>query len=280
EGRMKGAVLTLPFPSVGATENIMLAAATAQGETVVYNAAREPEITDLAEFLNACGGHIHLSGDAVVIQGVERLTEGEHTVIPDRVETATLLCAGAVTGGELRLTNTRAEHLTAVLPVFEHMGCRLRVATDSIEMWAPQRLKSVSLIKTMPYPGFPTDAQAPVMAAMATAEGSSMFVENIFESRYKHVGELLRMGASINVEGRVAVVEGMAGLHSASVRCTDLRGGAALVIAALAADGVTELSEIRHIDRGYADFAQGLRRLGAIIQRVEEHENKLQNQRS
>lgn len=267
DGRLRGCAVTLPFPSVGATENLILAASTAQGKTIINNAAREPEISDLADFLNGCGARICIRGDSISIDGVDALKDAEHTVIPDRIETATYLCACAITGGELLLTGACPNHLAAVLPIFEEMGCAVFCTADSVALAAPRRLRSVGCIKTMPYPGFPTDAQAPIMAALCVADGSSMFVENIFEARYKHVGELTRLGAQIKTEGRVAVVEGVRRLHSAIVRCTDLRGGAALAVAALAAEGVTELVDIRHIDRGYADFERCLRSLGARVTR-------------
>ena len=266
-GRLKGANITLPFPSVGATENIILAAATAEGVTIIRNAAREPEISDLADFLNTCGARILVRGDHIMIEGVPSLGSGEHTVIPDRIETATYLCAAAITGGSIHVRHCLPQQLAAVLPIMEEMGCRLRLHEDAISLTGPERLSAVRSIKTMPYPGFPTDAQAPVMAALCVAKGTSMIVENIFEARYKHAGELLRMGARIETEGRVAVVEGVPVLHSATVRCTDLRGGAALSIAALAANGISVLTELKHLDRGYADFEKGLQTLGAIIKR-------------
>ncbi|HWP50368.1 MAG TPA: UDP-N-acetylglucosamine 1-carboxyvinyltransferase [Clostridia bacterium] len=265
--RLKGAKITLPFPSVGATENIILAATTAEGTTVIQNAAREPEIQDLADFLNVCGAKILVMGDYITIDGVSSLGGGEHNVIPDRIEAATYLCAAAITGGSVDLKRCRPQQLTAVLPVMEEMGCRLKLFEDAITLAAPERLLAVRPIKTMPFPGFPTDAQAPIMAALCVSKGTSMIVENIFEARYKHAGELLRMGARIETEGRVAVVEGVPALHSAAVKCTDLRGGAALVIAALAANGVSALTELRHLDRGYADLEAGLRTLGAKITR-------------
>ena len=266
-GRLKGAKITLPFPSVGATENIILAAATAEGRTVILNAAREPEIQDLADFLNACGAKIAVQGDYITVDGVEALGNGEHAVIPDRIEAATYLCAVAITGGVVDLKRCRPGQLAAVLPVLEEMGCRLKLFENAISLAAPQRLLAVRPIKTMPFPGFPTDAQAPLMAALCVSKGTTMIVENIFEARYKHAGELLRMGARIETEGRVAVVEGVPELHSATVKCTDLRGGAALVIAALAANGVSALTELRHLDRGYADLEAGLSALGAKITR-------------
>lgn len=267
DGRLKGAKVTLPFPSVGATENVILAAATAEGRTTILNAAREPEIQDLADFLNTCGARILVRGDYITIDGVDALGNGEHTVIPDRIEAATYLCAAAITGGSIGLKSCCPAQLAAVLPVLEEMGCRLKLFENAIALTAPERLLAVRPIKTMPFPGFPTDAQAPVMAALCVSKGTSMIVENIFEARYKHAGELLRMGARIETEGRVAVVEGVPELHSATVKCTDLRGGAALVIAALSANGVTALTELRHLDRGYANLEAGLSALGAKITR-------------
>lgn len=268
-GRLRGATVPLPFPSVGATENLMIAAALAEGETVIKNAAREPEISDLAAFLNACGADIHVSADGNVhIIGVKSLHPAEHRVIPDRIVASTYLAGAAVTGGEIRLTDVCTEHLSAVLICFEEMGCRVSVTPSEIIFAAPERLHPLRTVRTMPYPGFPTDAQSPIMAAACFADGSSMFVENIFENRYKHVPELMRMGADIKVEGRVAIVNGVRGLHSAAVGCGDLRGGAAIAVAALAADGQSVLSSIEHIDRGYEDFEGNLRDIGADIRRV------------
>lgn len=267
DDRLHGAEITLPFPSVGATENILLAAVTAQGRTVIHNAAREPEICDLADFLNTCGGRVSVEGDRIAVEGTASLHGGDHRVIPDRIEAATYLCAGAAAGGELLLTGARPGHLAAVLPALETAGCRIRTGEDWIRLAAPRRLSAVPSVKTMPYPGFPTDAQAPLMAALCTAEGTSLFVETIFEARYKQVGELRRMGARIEVEGRVALVRGVTALSGANLCCTDLRGGAALVIAALAADGQSVLSGLRHLDRGYQDLEQTLRRVGAKISR-------------
>ena len=271
EGRMRGTQLTLSFPSVGATENILLAAATARGRTVLNNAAREPEITDLADFLNDCGAKISGAGEGViVIDGVETLTGCEHRVIPDRIVAATFLSCAACTGGDVRVRKVEPTHLAGVLPIFEEMGCRLECGADSVRLRAPERLRAVRDVRTMPYPGFPTDAQAPVMAAAALAEGTSVFVENIFESRYKHAAELRRMGAQIKLEGRVALVEGVPKLYGAEVFCTDLRGGAALVAAGLAAEGTTVLRDIHHIDRGYERIEEALRPLGARIVREQD----------
>ncbi len=266
---MKGAVITLSFPSVGATENIIIAAANARGETVIHNAAREPEICDLADFLNSCGAKIRgAGGGTVFIEGVEKLSGCEHTVIPDRIAAATYLAAAAATGSTLTVSHIVPDHLEPVVPVLEESGCELAIGRQSIRISAPERLHRVKSVRTMPYPGFPTDAQAPVMAMVTKADGTSMFVENIFESRYKHVGELLRLGANIKVEGRVAVVDGVERLSGASVEATDLRGGAALVVAALAAQGVTEITGLHHLDRGYENIEKNLAMLGADIRRV------------
>lgn len=266
DGRLVGCEISLPFPSVGATENVLIAASVAEGTTVLHNAAREPEIVDLAGYLNACGARVSIHSDStIIIEGVEALTGAAYGVIPDRIATATYLCAAAATGGELLLRDVCPGHLAAVLPVFEEMGCHIDTTTDTIALKAPRRLKKAAHIITMPYPGFPTDAQAPFMAMASLADGNSIFVENIFESRYKQAGELVKMGAKIRLEGRVAVVEGVPSLHSASVRCTDLRGGAALVVAALAAEGTTLIQDVRHIDRGYEHLMENLSRLGARI---------------
>lgn len=270
EGGLKGCEISLPIPSVGATENIMLAACAAEGTTVVRNAAREPEISDLAAYLNACGGKIVGAGECTLcIEGGRSFHAAEHRVIPDRIVAATYLAAAAVTGGQLELKDICLSHLEPVLPSFAEAGCALQLQPDRICIAGPKRLQAVKTVRTMAYPGFPTDAQPPVMAMTLTAQGASVFVENIFESRYKHVGEMLRMGAHIKVEGKVAIVEGVQRLTGASVMASDLRGGAALVVAALCADGVTEVGGLRHIDRGYEDMQQVLVPLGASIRRVE-----------
>ncbi len=268
---LHGAKISLSFPSVGATQNVLLAAVLAKGNTVISNAAREPEVADLCRFLNACGADIRGIGESELrIRGVSRLIGCRYAVMPDRIEAATYLAAAAVTGGDVTLTGVVPTHLTAVLSVFEEAGCTLTVTEDTVRLRAPQRLQRVSTVRTMPYPGFPTDAQAPIMAMTTVADGTGLFIENIFDSRYKHVGELLRMGACIKVAGRAAVVEGVPHLHGAEVCCTDLRGGAALVIAALAAEGTTTIKRLWHLDRGYAALEEMLGSLGASIRRIEE----------
>ena len=266
---LHGARINLDFQSVGATENIMLAAALAKGETVITNAAREPEITDLGDFLCCCGARVSGQGTStIVISGVDRLHGCEYEVMPDRIAAATYMSAAAITGGELDLKNARAEHLGAVIPVFEQMGCRVFSYDDRIYIAGKQPLKAVKTIRTMPFPAFPTDAQAVVMAALTKAKGTSVVVENIFSSRYRHVDELVRMGADIKTEGKVAVIEGVERLYGARVRAADLRGGAALVLAGLAAQGETEVENLCYIDRGYESIEKYLRNVGADVSRM------------
>lgn len=265
---LKGCPINLSFPSVGATENIMLASATADGTTVITNAAREPEIYDLADFLNQCGARISGAGESTIrIDGVQKLHGAEHTVIADRITATTYMAAAAVTGGDLLLEKVIPDHLQPVIPVFEEAGCRIKARGNQLHIAAPDRLKAVKNIRTLPYPGFPTDSQAIVMAMSTLAEGTSVFVENIFESRYKHVGELLRLGAHIKVEGKVAIVEGVDHLSGAPVEAADLRGAAALVVAGLAAQGTTQITGLHHLDRGYEMIEQRLSGVGAVIKR-------------
>ena len=266
---LSGTSITLTVPSVGATENIIIAAATARGTTVITNAAREPEIADLADFLNACGARISGAGESTVfIDGVERLHGAAHAIIPDRIAATTLMAAAAVTGSDVRFTHLIPSHLDAVLPVFRDCGCEISAGKGVLRLNAPYRLHSPKLIRTMPYPGFPTDAQAPVMSMAAVADGMTVFVENIFESRYSHVSELCRLGADIRVEGKVAVVDGVRGLLSARVRARDLRGAAALVVAALCAEGTSEVEGIEYLERGYEDLELVLSSLGADIKKI------------
>ena len=267
-GGLHGARVTLSFPSVGATENIMLAAACAEGTTEIHNAAREPEIVDLAEFLNKCGARISgAGGSTIAIEGVKRLEPSEHSVIPDRIAAGTYLCCAAATRGELILTRCCQEHMMGFLPVLESMGCRIYpYGGGKLYISCTRRLTAPPTIRTMPYPGFPTDIQAPFTALSSVAEGTSVFVENIFENRYRHVPELIRLGASIKVEGRVAVVQGVPALSGARVCAGELRGG--LVTAALAAEGTSEISGVCYIDRGYESIEKTLRSVGADISRV------------
>lgn len=269
-GGLHGARVTLSFPSVGATENIMLAAACAEGTTEIHNAAREPEIVDLAEFLNKCGARISgAGGSTIAIEGVKRLEPAEHSVIPDRIAAGTYLCCAAATRGELIFNRCCQEHMMGFLQVLESMGCRIYpYGGGKLYISCTRRLTAPPTIRTMPYPGFPTDIQAPFTALSSVAEGTSVFVENIFENRYRHVPELIRLGASIKVEGRVAVVQGVPALSGARVCAGELRGGAALVTAALAAEGTSEISGVCYIDRGYESIEKTLRSVGADISRV------------
>ncbi len=267
---LHGARITLSFPSVGATENIMLAACRAEGTTEIHNAAREPEIADLSAFLNKCGAKVNgAGGNIIVIEGVKELSTAEHSVMPDRIAAGTYLCCAAATGGELILTRCDALSMTSFIPVLESMGCRIYQYGDGkMYISCRKRLNAPATIRTMPYPGFPTDIQAPFMAICSIAEGTSVFVETIFENRYRHVSELVRLGASIKVEGRVAVVEGVKSLSGAKLYAAELRGGAALVTAALAAEGTTEISGVGYIDRGYESIETTLRSVGADIKRI------------
>ncbi len=264
-----GADINLSFASVGATENIILAAATAKGTTTIYNAAKEPEICDLAAFLNACGAKIFGAGtDKITIYGVNSLKGCSHTVISDRIVAASYMSAAAVTGGEIVLKNVVHDHLTAICTVFEEAGCKLKKLDNSIYFKAPKKLSRVSIIRTATYPGFPTDAGPLVLVMLSVAQGTSIIVENIFENRFRYVDELKRFGANIKIEGRVAIVEGVNSLSAAPCKCTDLRGGAALVVSALAANGTTVISDIHHIKRGYENLDVNLALLGADIREV------------
>ncbi|MCR4926253.1 MAG: UDP-N-acetylglucosamine 1-carboxyvinyltransferase [Clostridiales bacterium] len=272
KGKLKATEIVLSFPSVGATENIMLTACCADGVTTVVNAAREPEISDLADFLNSCGAKIYGAGEGnLTIEGVKKLHSAEHTVIPDRIVATTYMCCAAVTNGSILIDNIVPSHLGLVLPTLEEMGCFISIdeKSNALMITAPPKLRRIKNIVTMPHPGFPTDAQAPLMAVASVAQGTSVFVENIFESRYKHASELARLGAKIKVEGKVAIVEGVECLSGASVMATDLRGGASLVIAGLCAKGKTEISNVYHIDRGYEELERQLRLVGADIKRKE-----------
>jgi len=267
---INGGHINLSFPSVGATENILLAAATAKGETVISNAAREPEIIDLANFLNKCGARIRGAGQSVIhVVPAKRLRPAEHTIIPDRIVASTYMACAASAGGTVAVDGVVKEHLLPVIPVFESSGCRVSVSGRELMLKAPARLSRIRYLRTMPYPGFPTDSQALVMAMLAKANGTSVITEKIFENRFRHVPELIKMGADIRVEnGCVAVVEGVETLVGACVSATDLRGGCALAVAALGARGKTVISDIHHIDRGCENFEASLSRLGADIKRI------------
>jgi UDP-N-acetylglucosamine 1-carboxyvinyltransferase len=265
--RLRGGHIHLDCPSVGATETLMMAAALADGETVIENAAQEPEVVDLADLLVAMGARIRGAGTpTIVIDGVDQLHGTDYAVIPDRIEAATFLLAGAITRSELFVGPLVPEHLGAVTTKLEEAGCQLQ-ALDAGLLIQAERIRAVDLT-TQPFPGFPTDIQAPFMSLLATAEGTSMVVENIFENRLQHVAELQRMGASIRTSGNTAVIEGVARLSGAPVHGTDLRASAAMVLAGLAADGVTSVGGLEFLDRGYADFEGKLNAVGASIVRL------------
>ncbi len=273
QGRPRGGEIQLAMPSVGATENAMLCAVGADGPTTITNAAREPEIGDLQSFLNQLGANVRGAGSSTVtVEGGHALSGGEYTVMGDRIVAATLLSAAAAAGGRVRLRGVDWRHLATVLSVFHQSGCGVESRLEYVELVRDRAvpLKGVPTIRTAPYPGFPTDAQAPVMAALAASQGCTLFVETMFDSRYRHVPELIRMGADITTEGRVALVRGVEQLRGARVEATDLRGGGALAVAALGAEGTTVLSGLRHIDRGYEGLEGMLQALGASVERREE----------
>lgn len=261
-----GTQIHLDFPSVGATENIILASCLGEGTTIITNAAREPEIEDLVKYLNKMGAKIKGIGtDRVEITGVKKLAnEISYNIMPDRIETGTYLVAGAITGGNIKLTNVCPMHIEPMLNKLEEANCKLTIGKSTVQIEAPKRIKAVD-IKTMPYPGFPTDMQSIFGALLSTAKGTSIITENIFESRYKYVQELNRMGARIKVEGRTAVIKGTKRIQGANVVATDLRGGAALVLEALAAKGITEIDNTHYILRGYENIEEKLKKLGAKI---------------
>ncbi|HBB20756.1 MAG TPA: UDP-N-acetylglucosamine 1-carboxyvinyltransferase [Ruminococcus sp.] len=267
---LHGAKISLPFPSVGATENVILCGACAEGETVLNNAAREPEICDLCSFLRACGAQIKGDGGSrIVISGTKQLHGCDHTVMPDRIAGATYLSMTAAAGGELILNNACVPEMEPFLSVLEQTGCSIYTKDSSIYLRSGGRLKCVrERIRTMPHPGFPTDAQAVLMAALCTADGTSVFEENIFDCRYRHTDALNKMGGDIQVLGKVAVVRGVRSLHGAEVEATDLRGGAAMVAAALSAQGETVITSLHHIDRGYEKIEEAAASLGGDIRRV------------
>ena len=272
--RLRGSEIVLGLPSVGATENLMLAGCAAEGTTVISNAAREPEIEDLQNFLNACGARVRGAGSSTVrVEGGAPMHGCTYRCMPDRIVAATYLCAAGAAGGEVYLRRAREDHLATLTDLLRQAGCTVTADGGGIACRCRGRLGGVGPVRTAPYPGFPTDAQAVLMAALLRCRGVSVFEERIFESRYRHVDEMARMGARIRVSGPTAVVFGTPVLHGASVRSTDLRGGAALCVAALGAEGVTRVGALHHIDRGYEDIARDLRALGADVIRQETDEN-------
>ncbi|AVK82700.1 UDP-N-acetylglucosamine 1-carboxyvinyltransferase [Lysinibacillus sp. B2A1] len=267
-GRLKGANVYLDFPSVGATENIMTAASLAQGTTVIENAAKEPEIVDLANFINSMGGRVIGAGtNTIRIEGVETLYGTEHHIIPDRIEAGTFMVAAAITKGDVTIENAVPEHMTALIAKMREMGVEIIELDEGIRVRVPDKLKAVD-IKTMPHPGFPTDMQSQMMALMLTAEGTSIITETVFENRFMHVEEFRRMNAGAKIEGRSVFIEGPVNLQGAEVMATDLRAAAALILAGLVSEGVTRVTKLYHLDRGYVEFHEKLAALGANIERV------------
>jgi UDP-N-acetylglucosamine 1-carboxyvinyltransferase len=266
--RLKGARICTDMVTVTGTENLMMAACLAEGETIIENAAREPEVVDLANCLVSMGARISGAGtDVIRIQGVERLHGATHAIMPDRIETGTYLCAAAATGGDVRLLKTSAAYLDTVVDKLMDAGCEITVERDAIRLQAPPRLKAVSL-RTAPYPAFPTDMQAQFMAINCVADGVATIRETIFENRFMHANELARLGADIQIEGSNAIVRGVDHLEGATVMATDLRASASLVIAGLVARGETRIDRIYHLDRGYERIEEKLAKLGALVKRV------------
>ncbi len=266
---LKGTSIYFDFPSVGATENIMMAASLAEGTTILENAAEEPEIVDLANYLNKMGAKIRGAGtDTIRIEGVDKLHGADYTIIPDRIEAGTYMIAAAMTGGDIVVENVLPEHQKPLIAKLREAGAVVEEDIDKVRVIGQNPLKAVS-IKTLPYPGFPTDMQAQMMAMMVIAEGRSKVTETVFENRFMHVVELNRMGAQISTEGRSAVIDGPCKLTGCDVRATDLRAGAAMILAGLVAEGTTRIGDLHHIDRGYENIVAKLKNLGADIERVD-----------
>ncbi|MEK4749560.1 UDP-N-acetylglucosamine 1-carboxyvinyltransferase [Niallia circulans] len=270
DGRLKGAKIYLDFPSVGATENIMMAASLAEGTTIIENVAKEPEIVDLANFLNKMGATVRGAGTGTIrIEGVEVLHGTEHTIIPDRIEAGTFLIAAAITNGNVLVQGAVPEHLSSLIAKMEEMGVVFKEEEDGIRVISAENLKAVD-IKTMPHPGFPTDMQSQMMALLLRARGTSMITETVFENRFMHVEEFRRMNGDVKIEGRSVVMNGPTNLQGAEVAATDLRAAAALILSGLVADGITRVTELKHLDRGYVNFHEKLAALGADIERITE----------
>ncbi|GFN35971.1 UDP-N-acetylglucosamine 1-carboxyvinyltransferase [Tepidimicrobium xylanilyticum] len=267
---LKGCEIQLDYPSVGATENIMLAAVKAKGTTIIRNAAREPEIVDLQDYLNKAGAKISGAGTSVIIiDGVKELKDVTHNTMPDRIVAGTYMIASAITEGEIVIKNIIIDHLQAIIAKLREAGCLIYTDNNSLKVIGPKRINSIEMIQTLPYPGFPTDMQAQMMALLSIANGTSIISETVFENRFKHAEELIRMGANIKIFGKVAIIKGVKELTGAKTTAKDLRGGACLILAGLAAKGVTEVENMYHIERGYEDFHIELEKLGANIKKVE-----------
>ncbi|MGY3716034.1 UDP-N-acetylglucosamine 1-carboxyvinyltransferase [Sutcliffiella cohnii] len=268
EGRLKGAKIYLDFPSVGATENIMMAATLAEGTTIIDNVAKEPEIVDLANFLNGMGAKVRGAGTGTIrIEGVKELHGTTHHIIPDRIEAGTFMVAAAITGGNVLVQGAVPEHLSSLVSKMQEMGVTIQEEETGLRIIGPERLKPVD-IKTMPHPGFPTDMQSQMMALLLAADGTSMITETVFENRFMHVEEFRRMNGNIKIDGRSVIIDGPSTLQGAEVAATDLRAGAALILAGLIADGYTRVTELKHLDRGYVNFHQKLASLGADVERI------------
>jgi len=271
---LHGAKIYLDFPSVGATENIMMAAVLAKGTTIIENVAKEPEIVDLANFLNKMGAKVKGAGTGTIkIEGVEILFGADHSIIPDRIEAGTFMVAAAITAGNVLVKGAVPEHLSSLVAKMEEMGVTVTEEEDGLRVIGPEKLKAVD-IKTMPHPGFPTDMQSQMMAMLLRAQGTSMITETVFENRFMHVEEFRRMNANIKIDGRSVIVNGPSDLQGAEVAATDLRAAASLVLTGLVAEGVTRVTELYHLDRGYVNFHQKLAALGADIERVREVEEQ------
>ncbi|WP_028401631.1 UDP-N-acetylglucosamine 1-carboxyvinyltransferase [Ectobacillus panaciterrae] len=278
DGKLHGAKIYLDFPSVGATENIMSAAVLAKGTTIIENAAKEPEIVDLANFLNAMGGKVRGAGTGTIrIEGVSTLYGAQHYVIPDRIEAGTFMVAAAITGGNILIENAVPEHLRPITAKMEEMGITIIEEEEGVRVIGPKKLKAVD-IKTMPHPGFPTDMQAQMMALLLRAEGTSMITETVFENRFMHVEEFRRMNADIKIEGRSVIMNGPCDLQGAEVAATDLRAAAALILSGLVSDGYTRVTELKHLDRGYVNFHGKLAALGANVERIKEQVEEIVEQ--
>ncbi|MDQ0974518.1 UDP-N-acetylglucosamine 1-carboxyvinyltransferase [Neobacillus niacini] len=272
DGRLKGAKIYLDFPSVGATENIMMAATLAKGTTIIENVAKEPEIVDLANFLNKMGANVRGAGTGTLrIEGVDVLFGADHNIIPDRIEAGTFMVASAITGGNVLVQGAVPEHLSSLIAKMEEMGVTIIEEGEGVRVIGPEKLKAVD-IKTMPHPGFPTDMQSQMMALLLRAEGTSMITETVFENRFMHVEEFRRMNADIKIEGRSVILNGPSNLQGAEVTSTDLRAAAALILTGLVSEGNTRVTELKHLDRGYVNFHGKLASLGADIERVKEAE--------
>ncbi|GAB1612413.1 UDP-N-acetylglucosamine 1-carboxyvinyltransferase [Mammaliicoccus lentus] len=273
---LKGSKIYLDFPSVGATQNIMMAAVLADGKTEIQNVAREPEIVDLANYLNEMGAQVHGAGtDTIKIIGVDHLVGAEHSIIPDRIEAGTFMIAGAITRGNINVIGAIREHMSSLVSKLEEAGVQITEIKDGLNIQVPGEIKAID-VKTMPHPGFPTDMQSQIMALLLTANGTSKITETVFENRFMHVEEFKRMNADIFINGRSAMITGHDDLQGADVKATDLRAGAALILAGLVSDGYTNVTELKHLDRGYVDFHGKLKTLGADVERIND-EGKLKD---